>query len=237
MSLRPVDEVVDQLLGLVRPTPKTELRTIDAALNCCAAEDIGSPVNVPPADNSAMDGYTIAYADANLQASYSVSDRIPAGTVGSRLEAGTVARIFTGAEIPTGADTVVMQENTEVTGDQVKLLSLPDQFENVRSKGQDIEAGSMIVQKGDLLSARTLGLVASVGVPEVKVATPLRIAIMSTGDELVEPGDVVAPGQIYNSNRYALSAMLRNMEWKWLTWGSWQTRQRQQRKRCSKLHR
>jgi molybdopterin molybdotransferase len=211
VSLRPVDEVVDQLLGLVKPTGKSELRTIDKAVNCCAAKDIQSPINVPPADNSAMDGYAIAYADANLQTSYRVSARIPAGTVGSRLASGTVARIFTGAEIPVGADTVVMQENTELAGDEVKLLSLPDQFENVRSTGQDIESGSLIIRKGDLLSARTLSLVASVGVAQVKVATPLRIAIMSTGDELVEPGNPVAPGQIYNSNRYALSAMLRNM--------------------------
>ena len=211
MSLRPVDDVVDQLLGLVKPTGKSELRTIDKALNCCAGKDIQSPINVPPADNSAMDGYAIAYADANLQTSYRVSGRIPAGYVGSRLEPGTVARIFTGAEIPVGADTVVMQENTELSGDEVKLLSLPGQFDNVRSKGQDIQAGSLIIRKGDLLSARTLSLVASVGVAEIEVATPLRIAIMSTGDELVEPGNPVAPGQIYNSNRYALSGMLRNM--------------------------
>jgi len=203
--------VVDQLLGLVKPTGKSELRTIDKAVNCCAAKNIQSPISVPPADNSAMDGYAIAYADANLQSSYRVSARIPAGYVGSRLASGTVARIFTGAEIPVGADTVVMQENTELAGDEVKLLSLPDQFENVRSKGQDIAAGSLIISKGDLLSARTLSLVASVGVAQVEVATPLRIAIMSTGDELVEPGNPVAPGQIYNSNRYALSAMLRNM--------------------------
>ena len=203
--------MVDQLLGLVKPTGKSELRTIDKAVNCCAAKDIQSPIDVPPADNSAMDGYAIAYADANLQTSYRVSARVPAGTVGSRLASGTVARIFTGAEIPVGADTVVMQENTELVGDEVKLLSHPDQFENVRSTGQDIEAGSLIIRKGDLLSARTLSLVASVGVAQVEVATPLRIAIMSTGDELVEPGNPVAPGQIYNSNRYALSAMLRNM--------------------------
>ena len=179
MSLRPVDEVVDQLLGLVKPTGKSELRTIDKAVNCCAAKNIQSPISVPPADNSAMDGYAIAYADANLQSSYRVSARVPAGTVGSRLASGTVARIFTGAEIPVGADTVVMQENTELAGDEVKLLSLPDQFENVRSKGQDIAAGSLIISKGDLLSARTLSLVASVGVAQVEVATPLRIAIMS----------------------------------------------------------
>ena len=203
--------MVDQLLGLVKPTGKSELRTIDKAVNCCAAKNIQSPISVPPADNSAMDGYAIAYADANLQSSYRVSARIPAGYVGSRLASGTVARIFTGAEIPVGADTVVMQEDTELAGDEVKLLSLPDQFENVRSKGQDIAAGSLIISKGDLLSARTLSLVASVGVAQVEVATPLRIAIMSTGDELVEPGNPVAPGQIYNSNRYALSAMLRNM--------------------------
>jgi len=209
--LRPVDEVVEELLGHVTVSKETELRSLDDALNCCAASDIHSTVNVPPDDNSAMDGYALAFSDAMLDHAYPVSDRIPAGYVGRQLEPGTVARIFTGASIPEGADTVVMQENTKLIDDQVELTQLPNKGENVRRRGQDIEQGSIILTSGDRLTAKTLGLVASVGVPSVEVKKPLKVAIMSTGDELVEPGNPVGPGQIYNSNRYALAGMIKTL--------------------------
>ncbi len=210
-TLRPVDEVRAQLQGLVKPTSRTETRTLDDALGCCIAEDIRSPVNVPPADNSAMDGYAMAAGDASLDALFPVSDRIPAGTTGKPLEKGTCARIFTGAEIPPGADTVVMQENTEQHGDQIKLLQLPVPGDNVRDKGQDIAEGAVVARRGDVLNARLLALIASVGVPEVEVFVPLTVAIMSTGDELIEPGGVPEPGQIFNSNRYVLAGMLKQL--------------------------
>lgn len=210
-SLRPVDEVTDELLALVCPGTLTEVRSLDDSLNCCLAEDIRSPFNVPPGDNSAMDGYAIAIDSAALNKWMVISDRIPAGHMGKPLAPGTAARIFTGAQIPAGADTVIMQENTERQGDKVRLLSLPEPLANVRSKGQDIEAGSIILRKGDRLSSNALALVASVGVPEIQVMSPLKVAIMSTGDELVEPGSRAEPGQIYNSNRYALAGMLKNL--------------------------
>lgn len=210
-SLRPVDEVTDELLALVCPGTLTEIRSLDDSLNCCLAEDIQSPLNVPPGDNSAMDGYAIAIDSAALNKWMVISDRIPAGHMGKSLALGTAARIFTGAQIPAGADTVIMQENTESDGDKVRLLSLPEPLANVRSKGQDIKAGSIILRKGDRLSSNALALVASVGVSELQVMSPLKVAIMSTGDELVEPGSEPAPGQIYNSNRYALAGMLKNL--------------------------
>ncbi len=209
--LRPVDEVTDELLALVCPGTLTEVRSLDDSLNCCLAEDIQSPLNVPPGDNSAMDGYAIAIDSAALNKWMVISDRIPAGHMGKPLALGTAARIFTGAQIPAGADTVIMQENTETEGDKVRLLSLPEPLANVRSKGQDIEAGSIILRKGDRLSSNALALVASVGVSELRVMSPLKVAIMSTGDELVEPGTETEPGQIYNSNRYALAGMLKNL--------------------------
>ena len=210
-ALRPVDEVVEELLGYVEVTSKTELRSLDDALNCCVASDIQSEVHVPPEDNSAMDGYAMAFADAELNRTYEVSDRIPAGYIGKPLKPGTLARIFTGASIPSGADTVVMQENTKQVDGGIELTQLPRDGENVRRQGQDIEKGATIVKSGDRLTAKSLGLVASVGVAQLEVKTPLKVAIMSTGDELVEPGEAVSPGQIYNSNRYALAGMLKTL--------------------------
>lgn len=211
MALRPVDEVVDQLLGMVQPTRLTQTVTLDAGLNACLAQDIRSPIDVPPADNSAMDGYAIAFDTVSDTLTYEVSDRIAAGHPGKPLKAGTVARIFTGAQIPAGADTVVMQENTSLTEAGLTLLELPDQFDNVRTRGQDISSGTTILKRGDRLTPKALALAASVGVPNLSVYQPLRVAIMSTGDELVEPGSTVAPGQIYNSNRYALAGLLKQM--------------------------
>ena len=179
------------------------------------AEDLISPVNVPPADNSAMDGYALRYVDLKVQGQTQlpISQRIAAGCAPEPLQPGTAARIFTGAEVPEGADTVVMQEVCEEHSGQVTLpesngcggIGLGD---HIRPAGQDIERGGLMLSRGHRLLPQDLGLIASVGHAEVKVYRRLKLAVLSTGDEVQEPGYDIGPGQIYNSNRYTLAGLV-----------------------------
>ncbi len=209
--LRSVDETIATLLRQVKTTEATEQRALDDALNCCLAADITSPVDVPPADNSAMDGYALKHGDVSDGVWLEVSGRIAAGSVGQPLELGGIVRIFTGALLPPGADTVVIQEDTETRDGRVSIMQMPQPGENVRKRGQDIEKGRVILARGERLTSASIGLIASVGFSRVAVYSPLRIAVMSTGDELVPPGKAAAPGQIYNSNRYTLAALISSM--------------------------
>jgi len=213
-ALLPVDDVIADLLAKVSPTREIMTCLLDDALGCYLAADITSLIDVPPQANSAMDGYAVDSSEIVEDGVYEVSDRIPAGSVGAPLVAGTVARIFTGAPIPPGADAVVIQEDTESAGDHsksvaIKVTSVPG--ENVRPRGQDISKGTTILKRGRRLRPQDLGLIASVGIAEIEVFEPLTISIMSTGDELIEPPNSLQPGQIYNSNRFALAGLLKNM--------------------------
>ncbi|MBK6638348.1 MAG: molybdopterin molybdotransferase MoeA [Rhodocyclaceae bacterium] len=180
-----------------------------AALGRVLATDVTSEVAVPPLDNSAMDGYAVRSADiTSAGVRLPVSQRIAAGSVGEPLLPGTAARIFTGAPVPSGADAVVMQERCVLNADGVQLNHVPQAGDNVRRCGEDIAPGQVVLAAGTRLGPAHLGVAASVGAATLTVRKRLRVALFSTGDELVMPGESLRPGAIYNSNRYTLHALL-----------------------------
>ncbi|MFV9616661.1 MAG: gephyrin-like molybdotransferase Glp [Gammaproteobacteria bacterium] len=217
-GLLSVEQAIENILSNASPVEQTETVSILDALNRVLAEDLHSTIDVPGYDNSAMDGYAVRSEDCQASGSeLPVSQRIPAGQVGSLLEAGTAARIFTGAPIPEGADAVVMQEMCESVdngnGDnRVIINTVVKAGSNVRRAGEDIANGDTVLKAGKRLRPQELGLLASVGLAEIKVKRKLQVATFFTGDEIITPGQALAAGQIYNSNRYTLTGLLQAMD-------------------------
>lgn len=214
-----LDRALAQLLERVEPLSGVEtVATFDADRRVLA-EDLVSSLQVPPQDNSSMDGYAVRCADVSAPGVVlPVSQRIAAGHPASPLREGTCARIFTGATLPPGADAVVMQEDTEEVGGNihgVHIHAIPQPGQWVRRAGEDVAIGSVVLARGERLSPAGLGLAASLGRARLSVVARPRVALFSTGDELVMPGDVppeaMPPGAIYNSNRFFLRALLHRM--------------------------
>ncbi len=203
-----VDAARARLLDSATPVAETETVAADAALGRVLAAPLISQVTVPPLDNSAMDGYAVRLADCADGAWLPVAQRIPAGALGAPLAAGTAARIFTGAPVPDGVDTVVMQEDCETDGDRVRVVRAPAAGANIRRAGEDIRAGQGVLDAGTRLGPAQLGVAASVGATTLTVYRRPRVAVFFTGDEIVLPGQPLAPGRIYNSNRASLLALL-----------------------------
>lgn len=215
--LKPLDDALQELLAHAQPMAGVQqVDTFDADGRVLLQAAV-SPLQVPPQDNSAMDGYAVRAAEcASADAVLPVSQRIPAGTAPEALAAGSVARIFTGAPVPAGADAIVMQEDCEVLGDgRVRIKAQPVAGQWIRRSGEDITQGATVIEAGTRLTPAHLGLAASMGFASLPVARKPRVALFSTGDELVMPGTVapqdMKPGSIYNSNRFFLRALLLRM--------------------------
>ena len=213
--MKTAQEALQILLSQAQPIQGEELVTVAEALNRVLARDQLSLVDVPPADNTQMDGYAVIASDIqSLGQVLKVTQRIPAGHLGKELQSGTVARIFTGAQIPGGADAVLMQEDCEVLGEPsaegigytVKVNRLPKQGDWIRRRGEDLMANQMALKVGTYLRPQELGVAASCGLTHLPVKGRVKVAAFFTGDELTLPGQPLKPGAIYNSNRDTLLA-------------------------------
>jgi molybdopterin molybdotransferase len=208
-DLLTLDDALSRLLGAVVPLSEIETLSTFDALGRVLRTDVRSAIDVPPQDNTSMDGYALRCGDVlSPGALLPVTQRIPAGVVGHPLAPGSAARIFTGAQVPAGADAVVMQEQCEVVDDAVRVNTVPASGQWIRRRGEDVRSDSVVLPLGTRLTPQALGLAATVGAATLQVTRRPRVALFSTGDELAMPGEPLKPGAIYNSNRYTLRAAI-----------------------------
>jgi len=207
-TLTSLDQAQSILEHKLHPQGVGETLALSDADGRILAQDIHSAIDVPGFDSSAMDGFVLCVQDLQHQEPMLISQTILAGHVGQPLQAGTAARIFTGAPIPSGADAVVIQEDTEVSDSTLRLLHAPQPGENIRKRGHDIQAGTRVLEQGHRLRPQDIGLLASLGISQLEVYKPLRVAIINTGDELISPGKQLQAGQIYDSNSFTLESLL-----------------------------
>lgn len=206
-----INDAIDKIIAHTSPIKETEKVAITEAIGRILAEDIFSTLDVPPADNSAMDGYAINTKDLADKTCFNISQTINAGDTAAPLKQGTAARIFTGAEIPAGANAVVMQEHCTRLDNTVTVPQDSKPRNNIRLRGQDIQRGDCILHRKKSLRPQDIGLLASIGINHITVYRTLRVAIISTGNELTEPGKPLTTGKIYNANRYLLHSLLHTL--------------------------
>jgi molybdopterin molybdotransferase len=208
-------QALDHLLSDAKPVGDSEMVAMQAALGRVLAENVNSLVDVPPLDNTSMDGYAVRTADIQNPGSIlTIAQRIPAGSMGKQLEPGTAARIFTGAPVPQGADAVVMQEDCttpEGSTDQVQVNIAPAVGQWIRKRGEDLRTGKTALTAGTFLRPQELGVAASAGLTHLNVKCRVKVAAFFTGDELSLPGEPLKPGGIYNSNRDTLLACIKSL--------------------------
>ena len=214
--LMPLDDARAELLARLPRLCSTESLPTYECAGRILAQDVIAPSNVPPAANSSMDGYAVAFADLD-KIELPVSQRIPAGHVAQPLQPGTAARIFTGAELPPGADTIVIQEDAEVTqSGAIRVTDMPAKGAWVRPAGMDLKQGDTIITAGTRLTPAAVGVCASMGLTHLSVYKRLRVALITTGDELVEPGQPLGAGKIYNSNIQMIGTSLEQAGFEWV---------------------
>ena len=208
-GLMPIEEALIKILAPVKPVTTVETLPLPDAINRVVAEDICSPINVPPFANSAMNGYAVNTADLSQSLTLPMAGKSFAGQpFKGKPPHGSCIRIMTGAEVPVGCDAIIMQELATADGDQITFESIPAVGNHIRPIGDDITTGSVVIKAGTRLTAREMPLLASLGVATIPVFARPKVAFFSTGDELRPLGETLEKGQIFDSNRYGIHALL-----------------------------